>query len=95
MSAAGPLRVLVTKGFEHAVLRREVERGPEPTRLRLERAFHMAKRGWYSGDGHIHPFSDLATYPLSNADLLRQMHCWDQWLQGIDGEKQYSCLGFS
>ncbi len=28
-------------------------------------------------------------------DLLRQMHCWDQWLQGIEGEKKYSCLGFS
>lgn len=71
------VRIRVQKGFEHEVVDTVLRRGPGPTRIRLERVFDMKRRGYYSGDGHIHPnFGPPATH-LSNRDLLRQMQAED------------------
>ncbi len=54
---ASSLRAYARKGFEFEILEQEVSRGAEPTTLRLKRAFDLRKRGWFSGDGHVHPVS--------------------------------------
>jgi hypothetical protein len=56
------LRITVHKGFEYEPLSLELERGEDLTRLRLARAFDMKARGYYCGDGHVHPFYNMNTF---------------------------------
>jgi hypothetical protein len=54
---ARSLAVYARKGLECEILERTVTERGEPTELRLTRALDMRKRGWFSGDGHVHPVS--------------------------------------
>lgn len=56
-TASRSLSAYVRKGLEYEVLERTVTRGDEPTELRLTRALDLRERGYYSGDGHVHPVS--------------------------------------
>jgi hypothetical protein len=67
------LRITVYKGFEYEPLARELERGEGPTRLRLARAFDMNARGYYCGDGHVHPFYIMRAFMSANKQILLQM----------------------
>jgi hypothetical protein len=71
------LHVVVSKGFEHEIIERTVTRSPQPIRLQLRRVLAMEERGWYSGDGHVHPYHALMEQELSNAELLRQLKAED------------------
>jgi hypothetical protein len=68
-----PLRVTVHKGFEYEPLARELERTEGPTRLSLRRAFDMEARGYYCGDGHVHPFYNMRAFVSGNEHILLQM----------------------
>jgi putative membrane-bound dehydrogenase-like protein len=53
----GRVRVEVWKGFEYRPRTREIELAAGATgdvKLRLERTADVARRGWYSGDPHLH-----------------------------------------
>lgn len=54
-TTATELDLYVRKGLEYAIVERTVTRGEEPTVIRMTRALDMNARGFYSGDGHIHP----------------------------------------
>ncbi len=63
-TSADRLQLCVRKGLEYAVYEREVARADadaagadKPTTIQLEHVFDMNARGFYSGDGHIHPAS--------------------------------------
>jgi len=68
-----PLRITVHKGFEYEPLGQELERTEGPTRLPLRRAFDMEARGYYGGDGHVHPFYNLSAFDSVNEHILLQM----------------------
>jgi hypothetical protein len=76
-TAASHLDAIVRKGFEHEIVDRTVERSAGTSRLRLARAFDMKAKGYYSGDGHIHPHYGDDGIPPSNAELLVQMKAED------------------
>ncbi len=53
----GQYRVTFTRGPEYRVLHRTIEVLDQPEQeltFRLKRWIHLAERGWYSGDHHIH-----------------------------------------
>ena len=53
----GRYTVTFTRGPEYLVQQRTIhvpEKGPHVERFRLKRWIHMAARGWYSGDHHVH-----------------------------------------
>jgi hypothetical protein len=56
-SRAPSLAVYARKGPEYEILERTVSERDEPIELRLTRALDMRARGWFSGDGHVHPVS--------------------------------------
>lgn len=54
---AGPTLIEATRGLEYELVRREVDLQPgedTPVQLALERWEHLADRGWFSSDAHIH-----------------------------------------
>ncbi len=56
-TAADTLQLCVRKGLEYAIFEQEVNRVDGTTTIRLKRAIDMSARGYFSGDGHIHPAS--------------------------------------
>ena len=51
----GKYRLAVERGKEYRTLVREVDlAGDQNVNLKIERWIHMAQRGWYSGDTHVH-----------------------------------------
>jgi hypothetical protein len=78
----GKTRIEVWKGFEYSPLRVEmVVRKGESTRktVSIKRAVDMAKRGWYSGDTHIHlnrrnRTDDARALDLAAAEDIRFAH---------------------
>jgi hypothetical protein len=71
------LRITVYKGFEYEPLVLELERGQGPARLRLARAFDMKARGYYCGDGHVHPFYIMRGFVGAKEEILLQMRAED------------------
>ncbi len=63
-TAADTLRLYVRKGLEYAVFEQEIKRGDGPTTIRLKRAVDLNARGYFSGDGHIHPASGTPDWAL-------------------------------
>jgi hypothetical protein len=58
----------VERGKEYRSIVRQVQVGAEPVRLRLpmHRWINMAKRGWFSGDTHVHrPLDELPNVMLA------------------------------
>lgn len=53
---AGPARILVVHGFEHAPVTMDLDLEPEATQLEVvpRPGIDCSSRGWYSGDIHIH-----------------------------------------
>jgi hypothetical protein len=52
---AGLTRIEATRGIEYSLVGRQIDlRKPTNITLRLKRWTHMARRGWYSSDAHIH-----------------------------------------
>ena len=70
----------VERGKEFHPLERTVEVGETPIKLRLDltRFVDMAKRGWYSGDTHVHRDpSELATVtPAEDLNVVHPMTGW-------------------
>jgi len=65
---AGGYTFTVERGKEYRALVQRIEVGAEPPRLRLSlhRWIDMAKRGWFSGDTHVHrPLADLPNVMLA------------------------------
>lgn len=56
-TTADTLRLYVRKGLEYAIVEQEIRRTDGATTIRLKRAIDMNARGYFSGDGHIHPVS--------------------------------------
>lgn len=56
-TADDTLQVYVRKGLEYVPFEQELKRGEGATVVRLSRAFDLNARGYFSGDGHIHPLS--------------------------------------
>ena len=56
-TTADSLRLCVRKGLEYEIVEQDVRRGADATTIRLKRAIDMNARGYFSGDGHIHPAS--------------------------------------
>jgi TolB protein len=53
----GPFRIEVTKGFEYAVARQDVDIKPGKTTsvtVQLKRLVNLKAKGWYSGSNHVH-----------------------------------------
>ena len=64
----GRYTLTVERGKEYHTLVRELEIKDQPTEveLRLKRWIHMAQRGWYSGDTHVHrTMADLPNVQLA------------------------------
>lgn len=65
---AGRYVVTVERGKEYFSTTSEVVVGAEPVdvEITLKRWIHMAQRGWYSGDTHLHlPLKDLDVFTLA------------------------------
>jgi len=71
------VRIRVQKGFEYRVVDERLDRADGPAQLRLERVFDMRKRGYYSGDGHLHPNFGPPRFPVGNRTLLEWMKAED------------------
>jgi len=71
------VRIRVQKGFEYRVVDERLDRADGPARLRLERVFDMRKRGYYSGDGHLHPNFGEPRFHLGNRTLVEWMKAED------------------
>jgi hypothetical protein len=71
------VRIRVQKGFEYRVVDKRLDRADGPAQLRLERVFDMKKRGYYSGDGHLHPNFGEPRFHLGNRTLLEWMKAED------------------
>lgn len=78
-TAADTLQLYVRKGLEYAVYEREVTRGEgdaghdgATTIIRLDRLIDMNARGYYSGDGHIHPASGTPEWAQLPPDAGRK-----------------------
>lgn len=56
-TTADTLRLLVRKGLEYCIFEQELKRGDGATTIRLKQTLDMNARGYFSGDGHIHPAS--------------------------------------
>jgi hypothetical protein len=54
---ADTLWLCVRKGLEYEVFEAELQRGDATTAIRLKHTIDMNARGYYSGDGHVHPAS--------------------------------------
>ncbi len=66
--SAGKYTLTVERGKEYFAETRQVELGDEPVRveIKLRRWANMAKRGWYSGETHIHrPLEELPNILLA------------------------------
>ena len=85
----------VERGKEFHPLERTVEVGDTPLNVRLDliRFVDMAKRGWYSGDTHVHRDpSELATVAL--AEDLNVVHPMTGWTTESDVPPDRSSRSF-
>jgi hypothetical protein len=69
---AGKVQLRLERGFEHAIGYRELEVQPgetRPVQLESQRSIDLKKRGWVSGDTHIHWVTNAWNVDLPLADL--------------------------
>ena len=74
--------VEVVRGFEYEPVRREVEikPGQRHLTLKVERSFDMKKRGYYSGDTHVHFLTAQSSHLEAAAEDLNVVHLLaSQW----------------
>lgn len=76
----GQYNVTVTRGPEYKVLRRQItvpEAKEHEETFELERWIHVARRGWYSGDHHVHAAGcahyDSPTEGVGPEDMMRHL----------------------
>jgi len=78
----GSMYVEVVRGFEYEPVRRlvEIKPGQRDLTLKVKRAFDMKKRGWYSGDTHVHFLSSQSAHLEAAAEDLNVTHLLaSQW----------------
>lgn len=64
---AGRTQVRITRGFETRAVEHEIELATGETReikIQLERIVDLRRRGWYSGDSHVHMLHGERTLPV-------------------------------
>jgi hypothetical protein len=69
----GKVQLSLERGFEHAMDRMELEVGPgdiRPVQMVSRRAIDLRKRGWVSGDTHIHWVTNAWNVDLPLEDLV-------------------------
>ena len=54
---AAALEIYVRKGLEYEIVEMTLERANAPSTIVIRRVIDMNAKGYYSGDGHIHPVS--------------------------------------
>ncbi len=78
----GDVIVDIARGYEYEPLRAKVniEPGQQELELRLKRWIDMNKRGWYSGDSHVHFLSTQGSHFESQAEDLNVVNLLQsQW----------------
>lgn len=78
---SGRYRLTVERGKEYLTATRDIDVGSEPVEvtLSIQRWIHMAARGWYSGDTHVHrPIAELSNVAL--AEDLHAIYPMSQWV---------------
>ncbi|MBL8229169.1 MAG: CehA/McbA family metallohydrolase [Bryobacterales bacterium] len=69
---AGITRIEATRGLEYSLVSRDIDlRKPAAVTLRLKRWTHMAHKGWYSSDAHIHANYTAADFQDVTAEDVR------------------------
>jgi hypothetical protein len=74
--------VEVVRGFEYEPVRRQVEikPGQRHLTLKIQRSFDMKKRGYYSGDTHVHFLTSQSSHLEAAAEDLNVVHLLaSQW----------------
>lgn len=78
----GSVYAEVVRGFEYEPVRRliEVKPGQKDLTIKIDRAFDMKKRGYYSGDTHVHFLSSQSAHLEATAEDLNVTHLLvSQW----------------
>ena len=78
----GEVIVDAARGYEYEPLRTKIEIAPgqQELELRLKRWINMNKRGWYSGDSHVHFLSTQGSHFESQAEDLNVVNLLQsQW----------------
>ena len=67
----GPCSITVQRGKEYLPQTRKIEvaEGGAPVEFKLKRWIHMAARGWYSGETHVHRMPDVLPNVMLAEDL--------------------------
>ena len=68
----GKVIVDIARGFEYEPFRKtiEIDPGQRDLTLRLKRWTNMNRRGWYSGDSHVHFLSAQGSHTEANGEDL-------------------------
>ena len=78
----GAIYAEVVRGFEYKPVRRliEIKPGQKDLTIKIDRAFDMKKRGYYSGDTHVHFLSSQSAHLEAAAEDLNVTHLLvSQW----------------
>jgi len=78
----GAVYAELVRGFEYEPVRKlvEIKPGQRDLTLKMKRAFDMKKRGWYSGDTHVHFLSSQSAHLEAAAEDLNVTHLLaSQW----------------
>ena len=78
----GPVYAEVVRGFEYRPVRKlvEIKPGQRELTLKIERAFDMKERGYYSGDTHVHFLSSQSAHLEAAGEDLNVTHLLaSQW----------------
>ncbi len=78
----GPVYIEVVRGFEYVPLRSlvEIKPGQRELSLAIRRAFDMKKRGFYSGDTHVHFLTAQSSHLEAEAEDLNVVNLLvSQW----------------
>ena len=78
----GEVYTEVVRGFEYLPVRRriEIKPGQRHLSLKIERSFDMKKRGYYSGDTHVHFLSAQSSHLEAAAEDVNVVHLLaSQW----------------
>jgi hypothetical protein len=78
----GAVYAELVRGFEYEPVRKlvEIKPGQRDLTLKMKRSFDMKKRGWYSGDTHVHFLSSQSAHLEAAAEDLNVTHLLaSQW----------------
>jgi len=78
----GPVYAEAVRGFEYRPVRKlvEIKPGQRELTLKIERAFDMKERGYYSGDTHVHFLSSQSAHLEAAGEDLNVTHLLaSQW----------------